>query len=356
MVSAKIQAPPAEYQNIKMTDIYIKSFNRPHYLDRCIASVREYVRGNYQITILDDGTPKKYLDKILEKYPEIKIKKSENYEKKTSAVQENLNSGKKINGFQIPTKLWIDAAKDGSDHFIMTEDDVWFTAEVNVDELSEICKKYNTGLVKLGWLGNFYEDKYLDIKPLTKNIVSAKPKGLILKGEKFMEAFFRNRYRLFSVLYKLKIVDNETRQKYWALNSILFGFFEKSYWLKIWSKMDGMVDEKRQLINASVYYKSQKHNPNFILRLKNEAMKTTFQSSATGSYHEYGNGFDVNIFNHILNEAWFQGALDPMENFPKDFSENYILRFLKNNPKTSDWKPWAAKFREQYRMMGCDVE
>ena len=49
------------------TSILIKSFNRAFYLDRCLKSIKTYVTGNYTVTILDDGTPQKYLDKIQQK-------------------------------------------------------------------------------------------------------------------------------------------------------------------------------------------------------------------------------------------------------------------------------------------------
>ena len=65
-------------------------------------------------------------------------------------------------------------------------------------------------------------------------------------------------------------------------------------------------------------------NPNFIARLETEKMKTTFQSSATNSYHKYGIDFDVNYFNHLMNEAWLNGHFDAMQNFPKDFSIEYF--------------------------------
>lgn len=339
-----------------MTDIFIKSFNRPHYLDRCLASITQLVSGNYRVTVLDDGTPQKYLDKILDRYPQVLLKKSEHFEQKNKAIVENLRTGKHIDGFTIPVKLWTDAVKNGSEYFIMTEEDVWFTEKINVDELADLCRKNQIGLLKLGWLGNFSDDKDLIISDIDAKTQTVQPKNLILKSEKFMEAFFLNRYKLFTMLYKLGLVDNVTQRKYWALNSILMGLYDKKYWLKIWDKMAGKVDEKRQLINAAVHYKANKNNPAFISRLKKEAMRTTFQSSATNSYHEYGNSFDVNIFNHLLNEAWYSGGLDPMENFPEDFSEKYIKSFLGTNEKTLDWQPWADKFREQYRNLGCKVD
>ena len=36
-------------------DIFIKSFNRPFYLDRCLQSIENFVEGNYEVKILDDG-------------------------------------------------------------------------------------------------------------------------------------------------------------------------------------------------------------------------------------------------------------------------------------------------------------
>lgn len=337
-----------------MTDIFIKSFNRPFYLDRCLSSIFQYVTGNFEVTVLDDGTPEKYLAKIQQKFPEVKILKSPNYSEKIMAIQENLETGKEINGFQIPTDFWIDAAENASEYFIITEDDVWFTEKINVDELVSDCKKLNVNLLKLGWLGNFSDDEFLNIKSLSHNMNSAVPEKLILGNEKFMNAFFHNKLKFFTLLYKLKIVDNKTQLKYWSLVSILMGLYKKEYWLETWKNMHGKVDEKRQLINASAYFKKHQHS-NFIARLKNETMKTTFQSSATNSYHKYGNNFDVNLFNHQINEAWFRDKFNAMQNFPKDFTAEYFLRFTDEKIDRQEFLNWTEKFKTQYKNLGCDV-
>lgn len=337
-------------------DIIIKSFNRPFYLERCITSIYRYVSGDFKIKVLDDGTPKKYLDKIRNKYPHVKILLSDNYEKKAKAIDENLTTGKSIDGFEIPTKFWYDNIKDSSEYFIITEDDVWFTQSVNIDELKENALQFNIRLIKLGWLGNEAERKDLILTSIAKNLESAQPKNLLLFNERMMTVFFHNQYKFFTLLYKLGIVNNHTPIKYWALNSILMGFFEKQYWLEIWKNMDGKVDEKRQLINASVFYKKNKKNPNFISRLKTEAMKTTFQSSATNSYHDYGLDFDVNRFNHLISEAWLREEFDVMENFPKDFSLDYFKSFISDKINTSEFENWVNKFRMQYENMGCNTQ
>jgi len=50
-----------------LIDILIKSFNRPYYLDRCLYSIYKFVKKtDFNIVVLDDGTPEKYLQKILD--------------------------------------------------------------------------------------------------------------------------------------------------------------------------------------------------------------------------------------------------------------------------------------------------
>lgn len=338
-----------------MTDILIKSFNRPFYLDRCLYSIFHFVKGDLSVSVLDDGTPQKYLQKIQENYPEVKIFTSESYEKKVAAIEENLKSGKEINGFEIPTKLWIEHAKNASEYFIITEDDVWFTHEINLNEGISDCKKFNINLLKLGWLGNFTDDQNIDIQEINSKISAIIPKDLFLANEKLMEAFFYNKLKFFTILYKFGKVDNTTRRKYWALNSILMGLYKKEYWLEIWKNMHGKVDEKRQLINAAVYYKKHKNNRNFIARLKDEAMKTTFKSSATNSYHQYGNQFDVNLFNHQINEAWLSGNFDALQNFPKDFCTEYFEKFLNEKIDKNEFRNWVENFKKHYEEIGCST-
>ena len=171
-----------------------------------------------------------------------------------------------------------------------------------------------------------------------------------------MDWFFYNKFKFFTIFYRLGIFDNYTKLKYWSLNSILMGFWRKDYWLSIWKDSQGIVDEKQQLRNAANYYKKHRQNPNFIARLETEKMKTTFQSSATNSYHKYGIDFDVNYFNHLMNEAWLNGHFDAMQNFPKDFSIEYFKEFLDEKINITNFHHWVEKFKNQYKNLGCNVE
>lgn len=337
-----------------MTSILIKSFNRAFYLDRCLKSIFSFVQGEFLIKVLDDGTPEKYLQKIREKYPEVEILKSENYHQKSKLVEQK----SEINGFEIPTGLWISAAKAADNYVLVIEDDVWFTEEIDLNQIVSEMENYKVDLVKLGWLGNYKDDKYIKIHPLTENLDATIPKNLFTSNQFVMDLFMYNKFKFFTILYKFGLVDNETKRKYWILNSILMGLYRKDYWLYIWKDADGKVDEKQQLRNAAVWYHQNKNS--IFARTHQEYLKTTFKSSATGSYHEYGCHLDVNRMNFILNEAWFNDEFDPMENYPKDFSDEYIQSFLEkaNHPDAqySEWKKWADKFKEQYRSLGAAVD
>lgn len=339
-------------------DIIIKSFNRPHYLDRCLASIYTCVIGDFEIKILDDGTPKKYLDTISSKYPKAKIITSHQYQEKIKAIEDNISIGKKIDGFTIPTDLWYNTVKSCSDYVLVIEDDVWFIDKINLDDIVNEMKVYHIPLTKLGWLGNSSEDKNLDIEVLSDKLTKTQPKKLFTSNKFIMDLFMYNKLKVFTILYKLGIADNYTKMRYWALNSILMGLYQKEYWLAIWEDAAGKVDEKQQLRNAAAWY--HKNRKAIFARTNTEVLKTTFQSSATGSYHEYGNDFDVNRMNYILNEAWLEDKLNSMENFPNDFSDSYIKQFLdrENHPdaRYQDWFSWAEKFREQYRNLGAKVD
>ena len=340
-----------------MTTIIIKSFNRPYYLERCVSSIFSCVKGNFEIKILDDGTPKKYLEVIQIKFPKVKVITSNQYDDKIKAIEDNITKGDKIDGFTIPTDLWFNEVKSSSDYVLVIEDDVWFTNAINIDEVVAEMKSFSIPLVKLGWLGNSSDDVYLRIRKLSQNINEAQPINLFTSNKFVMNLFMYNKYKFFTILYKIGLVDNKTKGKYWSLNSILMGLYQKEYWLSIWEDAKGKVDEKQQLRNAAAWY--HKNKKAIFARTNQEVLKTTFKSSATGSYHEYGNHFDVNRMNFILNEAWLNNEFDAMQNYPKDYSDDYIKSFLDkaNHPDAqyAEWYKWAEKFRKQYKDLGAEV-
>lgn len=333
-----------------MVTIIIKSFNRPHYLDRCLTSISENVKGDYIIKIVDDGTPQKYLKKIQEKFPQVEFVYTKGYLEKSAQI----NAHESVTR-SIPSKDWYDAVQNSTDYVLVIEDDVWFTSNINITKLAEMMPENNIYLLRLGWNGISNGEQITQINDL---IVKEKFSVFSL-NERLISLLFSNKYNFFSVLKKMKIVDSSEFFKYYHFISISSGLHKKEYWLKTWENMPNTVNEKKQIKNAISYYKKNKTN-NFISRLEHEIIKTTFKSSATNSGHNYGCDFDVNAFNYILNEAWYNGNFDSMQNYPEDFSDDYIVSFLdkENNPHSQfeEWKKWAEKFKEQYRNLGAQVD
>lgn len=332
-------------------DIIIKSFNRAYYLDRCIHSIYKHVKGNFTITVLDDGTPQKYLDKIKNKYPTVKIILSDNYEVKSKKIEHNQD----INGFDIPTNLWITTVQEAKNYVLVTEDDVWFVNDVNVDEIIKQMQKNAIHLTKLGWLG-IKSNSIIDEINISKEITLTYPKNIFTSNQFIMDLFFYNKYKFFTILYKLGFVNHQTIGKYWTLNSILMGLYHKDYWLYIWKDAKGKVDEVQQLRNAAVWFNQHKKNKKIVARTQNELLKTTFSSSATNSYHKYGIQIDINKINQLLNEAWLNDKLDITENYPNDFSQKYIASFIQNDVNIDNWEEWVEKFKNQYRNTGAKVD
>src|SRR5690554_1226592 len=112
-------------------DIYIKSFNRAYLLHRTLASIKSNLLGfDGKIIVLDDGTPQKYLQKIQQLYPEVQVRKSPYYEQKNESILRN-----EIPVKLIPAMFWKEEVLKGSEHFILLEDDMWFSVRVDFREI-----------------------------------------------------------------------------------------------------------------------------------------------------------------------------------------------------------------------------
>lgn len=335
-----------------MTHILIKSFNRPYYLDRSLQSIKWFVKGNYKIIILDDGTPQKYLNKIKTRHPEAEIRLSAQHDFKVKLISENLENGREINGFQIPVSLWYKAVEEASNYVLVTEDDVWFTENMDIDLMVSEMKNHAVNLLKIGQLRKTGNDQ----NRISENIFSETPEKLMTFPPMLMDWFMYNKFKFFSILYRLGLVDNQTKREYWKLNSILMGLWQKEYWLWVWKDAENKVDEKLQLRNAALWYRKNKLNKNMIGQTSVNHLKTTFQSSATNSYHKYGVDFDVNYFNFLINEAWYNNEFDSFQNFPNDFSLEYFDSFLDDNINKDEFHQWVEKFKNQYRKTGVETD
>ena len=337
-------------------DILIKSFNRPYYLDRCIESlILNSQNSDYKIVILDDGTPQKYLNKLLDKYPEIKILKSDLYEEKSNAIANDIQN---INP-KIPIELWVNSAKNASNYFLLIEDDFWFTTAFNLKKFRLNLETDKIKMLKLCWLGN---SKLLPEKTISYNkLYSIYSPNLYTENPHLFNLIFRiDRFKIRKIVTFFRFYSEERFLKYYTIYATSGAVFKKKYFLNLWKNHKNSVDEGLQLLNAVKFINKKKKSSNFGFS-NNELMKTGFLSSASNQNKEYENvAIDMFAFNKIINEAWFNNAFDAMENYPNDLNAEKIAAFLinSNNPlaQVSEWKKWVQAFKNQYISFGFKID
>ncbi|WP_396158271.1 hypothetical protein [Flavobacterium sp.] len=338
-------------------DILIKSFNRPYYLDRCLFSINKHVNiGNGKIKILDDGTPQIYLDKIIDKYPNVIINKSVFYEEKVRYTIE----GKRPEKYNIPINLWVDAAQKASENFILIEDDTWFINDINLDEVNKEIAINNVALTKLYWIGNARINQSKKEIPL-KNIILLIPKLFTTIPAIYYFVFYKfDCFKIRKALRFFKINTDERELAYRTIYAVAGMIFNKNYFTKLWDNHQNSIDEGLQIFNAVKVFRNQNKNLQFA-RYKHEILRTGFISSATNQDKEvYAENVDMFVFNKLMNEAWLHNQLDVISSLPNDIQVQPIIKILDENSQkkilSKNWIDWVGSFKDFYIKMGCKID
>ena len=326
-------------------------------MDRCLFSINRHVTaGNGKIIVLDDGTPQVYLNKIVEKYPYVIIKKSEFYEEKAQFTAK----GKRPEKYIIPINLWVESAKIASENFILIEDDTWFINDINLEKVNDEIIQNNVVLTKLYWIGNSIINQNKSETPL-KNMVLLKPKLLTIIPSLYYFIFYKfDRFKIRKILQFLNINTVEKQLAYRTIYAVAGMVFNKDYFIKLWDNHKNTVDEGLQIYNAVKVFKKQKDKIKYA-RYNHEILKTGFISSATNQYKEdYTGNIDMFVFNKLINEAWLNNKLDIISSLPKDINEQEITRILDNytqeNISSKDWLRWVESFKSYYINIGCKID
>lgn len=333
-------------------DIFIKSFNRTYYLERCLRSIKQYVRGNYKVTILDDGTPSQYLDKIHRMFPEIVIRRSDQYNEKVSAINKHLKGQAVFSLTSIPTNLWRNSIKEGSSVFLLLEEDAWLTEPVDVDSITATIEQFKLATLKIGWNGS---DMLVQGKKklLTDAIEQIIPPAPSIPGI-LQHTLLTNKFKIRTILQRLGLLSPLFTLPYYSRYTITSAFFDKQYWLWLWEGAGSTLNEGSQLHRSVVY--ANLHETTYSKTL-HEKVKTSFITSSVNRLKTVQ--FDMVALHHQLNEAWLNDRLDVMQNFPRDFSVEYLKSFLSGKfPQCSPsaWDAWINEFKGLYRKVGCAVD
>ena len=335
-------------------DILVKSFNRPYYLERCLRSIYQFAEGDFRIRVLDDGTPPEYLTRIREQFPEVAVFTSPRYEAKVAALQAHVAGERIFDQRAIPTGMWLEHVATGSDIFLLLEDDIWLTGPLHLVAIEQTMTTEQLAMVKISWLGN------QNVITGRKVPVSGQLEEIIPYIPLASDLLVLDKLGVRSALKKLGLLrlirnDFQLQLPVYTLYGVASAFFTKQYWLYLWEDQQLHVDEVQQLQKAGKWYKQQ-HGRYAKSRI--ELTKTSFITSTTNMYK--GIELDIFAFNYHLNQAWFHGRLDSMQNFPADFSKAYLGAILEatgdERVSVSEWEKWVQRFKNQYINFGCEVE
>jgi len=327
-------------------DIYIKSFNRAYLLHRTIASIYHYLNDfDGRIIVLDDGTPKKYLDKIVELFPDIQIIKSPYYEQKSKDISLN-----KVPKKVIPADFWRDEVLKGSEYFILLEDDMWFTQPINYKDFTKEVYDLKMDMIKFLWLKNkkLISDNIIQ---KTEHFNIVKPK-VLTKNPFLFDAIFRtNKFKLGSLAIKLFNHKLEFL-KYYQLYVVAGGVFSQKYYKTCWNSSQDNVDESKQisqLLNDSVYMN--------IGNSKVEFLRATYKFTASNiEKDKFGDELNVYYFNKVLSEAWFNDESYEILDFQNNISDEWIKSCcVKGCIKFEIWEKWYNDFKKSYELIGCTI-
>ncbi len=339
-------------------DIFVKSFNRPYYLDRCLRSLEQFVAGDYRVRVLDDGTPPEYLARIQARYPAVQVLHSPRYAAKVAALRRHVAGGAAFDERVIPFDFWTEQVRAGSEVFLLIEDDIWLTGPLDLPAFAEQMQTQQLAMVKLSWLGN---EKLNGGRRVA--LPAAGGTGLeemLPRIPKATQGVLLNRFRVRSVLYHTGLLrffksDFEYQLPLYSLYAVASAFFAKDYWLHLWPAGQTAVDEAEQLRRAWAWWRRTSAR---FAKTTQEITRTSFITSATNAYADIN--LDPFVLNHVLNEGWLRGELDAMHNFPLDFDEAYLKPLLEvaadDRASYNGWLHWTARFKDQYRRLGCVVD
>lgn len=328
-------------------DIFIKSFNRPYLLDKCLRTVTENISGYDRIIILDDGTPERFLARLLKSYPDIIIRKSEYYEQKSAMIE----SGNIVKSeLKFPGDFWYrEISQTDKPFFLLLEDDMYITNKVDLEEVREFMEMHGLLIYKMLWLGSPLLLQG-DIRSFGNHEILTPLKSVNLKNLRLLTES-PGKY-FYYILIKLGFIKNfivEKLSKFYAVYTVAGAVFSTNYFKELWRGIH-TLDENEQILRTLTYYRDNQI-PLQAGKSAEELVKTTFSSSATNEFEEVD--FSIFGFNSNLNELWYSGKMDMnTESFVfKDFIEKHF-----SQEDFRNWQEWKTKFTGGYKLLNCELD
>jgi hypothetical protein len=289
---------------------------------------------NYEdIIVLDDGTEQKYIDKIKEVHPDVKILFSSSANYKYKYIMENLNQWFVDRPNELdPAIFWSKSIQEhAGKYFLLLEDDFWISEPIDLKVYKPALEKNDVVFFRL-MNQDFIMDK-LDFQVSLDNM--------------FDFLIYSSQIRQLSDVWKIYLVAGNVYRKDYYLYTLAGAphFCEENYMLQ---RVISFVQENAKN-NQRVRFAT----------LDKKIVYQGWTSSAIGRRDEIEKGFNVFQCNKALNECWYNDELDSMYNYPKDFPNQYILtmfhKFGLEAKQIELWQWWKQKWITAYKNLGINI-
>lgn len=292
-----------------MLNVYIKSFARPFYLDRCIRSIRFNLKGYDRIIVLDDGTETAHLDRIRDIHPDVEIRSSGADDSKMALLRQQ-KFAEIASRYPSPPKFWVsEIENDPYAYTLVLEDDAWITRHMELGAMVPYLAARNAAICKLWWSDPQH-------KVIEQGVTNLGPK---------IEFF---------------AMDSHLTEAARAIWIVAFAIFRRDYWLHAVSHAKRLGDERSQFA-AALSFAAADPAMSFA-KTANRCVHQGWAVPARSTSEYYGKKLIQHRIMDALNAAWMAGDLSPLDGYPLDFPTGIIAANLALYLPDADVTAWNA--------------
>jgi hypothetical protein len=316
-----------------MLNVYVKANARAYFLDRCLRSVKQYVRGFDKLIVLNDGLIGPALQRLVALHPDVQFRRSNRIPTdrpvvaKARATRHN------------PARFWVrEISADKYDYTLILEEDTWVTAPLDLAVLIPEIAAADALLLRLYWGSN-------PRMSIAEDVVREVP---IDQERRLQYYMLPKRPLALGEIYKLF--------------PLALSIFRVKYWVAAYAGTPYWDDEGHVFGRALSYVNEQilQQRPIAFCSLDQEAIRHTALSTSRSDSGGRGvtHKIDAALYNTALNDAWLAGEIDAMADFPADPSDETILAALRQRlteEQVNDWLLWREDYKRMYQSLGVQL-
>jgi glycosyltransferase involved in cell wall biosynthesis len=309
-------------------NIYIKTFNRPFYLERCLRSLKAHAHKRGEIRVMDDGTLERYRARLTELHPDVVFLRS-NADDDKFALLKQQRFEEIRQRYDDPAAFWVRTARAEPDsHFMVMEDDTWLVEDLDLAQIDTIVKRTDAAMLRLHWhmLTTGRERIYYQ-EPL---------------GPDLTVDFFMPEFRIDKATNSINVFD------LFMLWQSSMAIYRRDFYIHCQDKVDHYMNEHWQVKRAAEFFMAapKDSRPRFA-KTSRAVVHQGWIVPARSEPTYYQEGLVQHVYMECLNEAWYAGRLDVAQSLPLDFSEAYIVELFRRDLDEAAAAQWL-KWRDDY--------